>query len=246
MDAPVSLVLLDEVTSTNDHAAELAAQGAPEGTLVVAERQTRGRGRRARPWVSQSGNLFASIVVRPRVPPGRAAEIGFIAAVAVAETVAEMLPGAAAVRVKWPNDVLVNDRKAAGLLLEAAPATAAGTVESLVVGVGVNLRHHPPDALYPATSVAEEGGEPRSAEVAAGMLYGHFARGLAVWRNAGFAPVRAAWLARAAGLGERVTVRLDSETLTGVFKDLDSDGALVLSQGTGSRRIVAGDVFPAR
>lgn len=244
MDTPISLVRLDTVTSTNDHASELASGGAPEGTVVLAERQTAGRGRRARSWVSEPGNLFASIIVRPKAEPARVAEIGFVAANAVVSTVREFVPKTVTVGAKWPNDVLVNGSKVSGLLLEAAPI-AGDVVDWLVVGVGINLCRHPDDTLYPATSITEEGGTVVSPEAAIYAFYGHFARGLASWRADGFKTVRAEWLTHAAGIGEAVTVRLDRETLSGVFKDLDTDGALVLSQGTKTRRIAAGDLFPA-
>ena len=236
------LIRVETVSSTNDLAARHARDGAPEGTVFLADRQTAGRGRLARPWVSEPGNLYASFVVRPDVPPARTAEIGFVAVNAVVDTVRAMLPARVTVHAKWPNDVLVDGAKVSGMLLESAPL-GGGPAEWLVVGIGINLRHHPEETPYPAISVAEAGGTPLSPEEAAGALWGHFRRGLETWRASGFAPVRGSWRTNAAGIGESVTIRLDRETLSGVFMDLDTDGALILSQETGTRRIAAGDLF---
>ena len=117
-------VALDETGSTNEDAAAAARDGAPEGTLIWARRQTSGRGRRGRMWISPEGNLHISIVLRPNVPPSRAGEIAFVAALAVAEACAALARGAD-VRCKWPNDVLVDGRKAAGLLIESSIAGGA-------------------------------------------------------------------------------------------------------------------------
>ena len=242
MTAAVRLIRVGSVSSTNDLAARHARDGAPEGTVVLADRQTAGRGRLARPWVSEPGNLYASFVVRPDVPPARTAEVGFVAVNAVVDTVRAMLPASVPVRAKWPNDVLVDGGKISGMLLESAPL-GSGPAEWLVVGIGVNLRHHPEKTPYPTTSVAEAGGEPLPPEDAVRVLWANFHRGLTEWHASGFAAVRDAWKASAAGIGEFVTIRLDRGTLSGVFMDLDTDGALILSQEAGTRRIAAGDLF---
>lgn len=232
------------VGSTNDEAKALARSGAAEGTIVWAKRQEAGRGRRGRAWTSPEGNLYTSTVLRPGRSPAEAAQISFVAALAIAETAAAVLPETADIRCKWPNDVLVNGRKLSGILLESE-AGPDGGLAWLVLGVGINLRHSPEGTEFPATSLVAEGAP---AMQPAGLLE-IYAEQLALWYarwlEHGFAPVRSAWMARAKGIGEPVVVRLSDRTLTGTFADLDSDGVLLLDRddGTGRQRIAAGDVF---
>src|SRR5690348_4208194 len=155
------LVARDETGSTNDDAMDAARNGAPEGTLVWARRQTTGRGRRGRAWVSPEGNLHLSIVLRPGVVPRRAGEIAFVAALAAADACAALAP-AADVRCKWPNDVLAAGRKVGGLLIESAFGGAG--VEWMVVGIGVNLTAHPGEVEFPATHLALHAGRALTVE----------------------------------------------------------------------------------
>jgi BirA family biotin operon repressor/biotin-[acetyl-CoA-carboxylase] ligase len=136
------LVELDEIDSTNEQAKRLAIAGAEEGTLVWAHRQTAGRGRRGREWTSRQGNLFTSLIIRPYCAPLEAAQFTFAAALAVRDMVAVHLRNDIEVACKWPNDVLVEGRKVSGILLESSTA-GKGNVEWLVLGVGINLSHHP-------------------------------------------------------------------------------------------------------
>lgn len=238
------LVALEEVGSTNAEAKRLAAEGAEDGTLVWAHRQTAGYGRQGRSWTSEPGNLFVSVIVRPDCGLAEAAQFSFIAAVALGDAIGSLAPPLLEVTYKWPNDVLLNGRKGAGILLEAK-GDAAGQLEWLVIGVGVNVTFFPTDTRLAATSLHFEG---CSAEVSAVDLLEAFARHLLAWVNTwldcGFAPVRQAWLRHAQGLGEAIEVRLPRETLTGTFEDLDADGTLALRLANGSlRHIAAGDVY---
>ncbi len=230
--------------STNDEAKALARAGAPDGTLVWAGEQEAGRGRRGRQWLSPPGNLYLSLVLRPDAAPSRAAQLGFVAALGLGDALRPIVGPALRLRYKWPNDLLANGRKLAGILLESE-TSAKDRVDFVVVGIGVNIVSAPADVEFPATSLAADG----SAGVTpAQLLEGfvrHFAGWAGRWREEGFLPVRAAWLAAASGLGERVRVRLERKTLCGRFHDLDDDGALVLEGAEGRRRIAAGEVFPA-
>lgn len=234
---PFSLVALDTVDSTNDEAKRLARRGFGHGTTVWAQEQSAGRGRRGRTWVSPRGNLHVSILIAAGRPLSQAAELGFVAAVALCEALAPLAP-AARFECKWPNDVWCDGRKIAGMLLESA-----GIGDMVVLGVGVDVVAAPDPALYEATSLRTAG-----ADVEAGAVLAAFCRRLgpwlARWSGEGLAPVLAAWLARARGVGQRIEVRLDGETLTGIFAGLDGDGALLLEGPDGNRRrILAGDVF---
>jgi BirA family biotin operon repressor/biotin-[acetyl-CoA-carboxylase] ligase len=240
-------IRLDRVGSTNEELKRLAAMGAPEGLIVVAGEQTAGRGRRERAWASPPGNLYVSVLFRPDRPMRRVIEVGFVAAVAVAETIAARLPAGADVRCKWPNDVLIGGRKTAGILLEAT-SEADGTALWLALGVGINVVSHPSAAetAYPSTALRAEGAGPVTAEDVLSGLAANLDDGYHRWLQDGFAPVRQAWLARAFGRGGSVDVRLDERTTVhGRFLDLDDDGALLLEDDDGRRRrITAGDVFP--
>lgn len=246
LPAGYRLIALADVGSTSDELKRLAAAGAGDGTVLTARTQSRGRGRGRRQWLSPPGNLYASILVRPDCQPQDGAQLTLVAALAAAEAVAGVVPEPERVRCKWPNDVLVGGRKAAGILLESALA-ASGRIEWIIAGIGINLAWHPPDdagLLYPATSVAAEGGGGVSPAALAVRLVAAFARWRRVWEADGFEAVRAAWLRRAHGLGRPVTVRIDEATLEGVFVDLDPGGAMVVATADGERRVLAGDVLP--
>ncbi len=234
----------DAVGSTNDEAKALARHGAPEGALVWASEQTAGRGRRGRTWRSPPGNLYLSLVLRPDGAPPRAAQLGFVAALGLGDALAALAGPALQLRYKWPNDVLAQGRKLAGILLESETA-ASGRVDFVVVGIGVNLVFAPEDVEFPATSLAAEGVAGVTPAVLLEAFARHFEIWLRRWREEGFAVVRAAWLARASGLGAAIRVRLERTTLAGRFLDLDDDGALVLDGPEGRQRIAAGEVFPA-
>jgi BirA family transcriptional regulator, biotin operon repressor / biotin---[acetyl-CoA-carboxylase] ligase len=234
----------DTIGSTNDEAKALARAGAPSGTVVWAGEQTAGRGRRGRTWLSPPGNLYLSLVLRPDEAPARAAQLGFVAALGLGEALTPLAGHALQLRYKWPNDLLANGKKLAGILLESENATK-DRVDFVVVGVGVNLVDAPRAVEFPATSLAAEG----IVGITPAALLEGFARHFDVWarrwREEGFAPLRAAWLAAASGLGESVRVRLERQTLLGRFQGLDDDGALLLEAAEGRRRIAAGEVFPA-
>lgn len=228
------LVALDSVGSTNDEAGRLANEGAAEGTVVWARQQVGGRGRRGRTWASPEGNLYSSTIIRPACSAPRAAELGFVAALAVGDIV----PSGRTVRLKWPNDVLVDGGKVAGILLESA-IDQRGSVEHVVAGIGVNVASAPqlPEMRYPGAAL---GG---TVENALENLARALAARLAQWRHDGFRAVRAAWLAQAGPLGAEVDVRLGEGLVRGSFAGVDQDGALLLNTATGPRKIVSGELL---
>jgi BirA family biotin operon repressor/biotin-[acetyl-CoA-carboxylase] ligase len=229
-----TLVALDSVGSTNDEAARLAEAGAREGTFVWAREQTGGRGRRGRRWASPVGNLYCSTVLRPECLAARAAELGFVAALAVAD----MVRDGRAVRVKWPNDVLIDGGKVAGILPESSIGQD-GHVEHVVLGIGVNVGFAPslPEMRYPGATL---GG---TVEAAVEALSAGLARWLAEWRRHGFETIRAGWLERAGPLGGEVDVKLGEELVRGAFAGMDREGALLLETPAGTRRIVSGELL---
>lgn len=236
------LAAFDTLASTSDEARRRAREGAPEGTLITARVQTAGRGRQGRAWVSQPGNLHASLLLRPEAPMARAAQLGFAAGLAVADAIGAFA-SKASVTLKWPNDVLLDGRKAAGILLESE-GNAAGRVAFVVIGIGVNLAVSPAGTEFPATSLKAVTGTAPMPEAFLAVLASALALWYERWRTDGFAALRRAWLARAAGLGQALRARLPGETVEGRFAGLDDDGLLLLDAPGGRRRIAAGDVFP--
>jgi BirA family biotin operon repressor/biotin-[acetyl-CoA-carboxylase] ligase len=237
-------LVLGEVDSTNAEAKRRAEEGEAGGLWILARRQTAGRGRRGRAWASKPGNLMATLLLRPEVTAARSAELSFVASLAVAETFEAL--GASKCALKWPNDVLIQDAKAAGILLESS-GTAGGSPDWLAVGFGLNLAWAPADTPYPATALASHiDGLPPDPETVLPILARAWVRRYDTWAREGFAPIRAAWLERARGLGEPLVARLGTREVSGVFRDLDENGALVLETASGRRVISAGEVFFAR
>lgn len=239
------LVALGSVESTNQEARRLAEEGAEDGTLVWALEQKGGRGRRGRDWESPPGNLYVSLVLRPECNLKEATQLGFVAAIALCDAIGSVMPPMVEARVKWPNDVLVNDRKVAGILLETV-IDSDGGLQALLLGMGVNVKSYPEATRFPATSLAFEGAPPEVDETAVLEAFSrHFLNWTNRWLEEGFPPVRANWLHRAKGQGERIAVHLPTKTLRGVFHDLDGDGALCLQSGEHGdvQRIHVGDVF---
>ena len=242
IDARFRLHRFDDIDSTNTEAKRLAAEGAPEFTVVLAKSQNAGRGRRGRHWASPPGNLYSSVVLRPDSTPLEGAQVSFVAALAVSDVARQVLPAAAAIACKWPNDVIVNGHKISGVLLESA--ATAGRLEWLVLGVGINVRHHPGlTGAYPSSALVDEGAAELQVDTAVTYYLDALEAWYGRWRRDGFPAIRAAWLERALGLGGPVSVALERETVTGRFVDLDSSGALIVETDDGAHvMIAAGDV----
>ena len=229
------LLRFAELPSTNDEVMRRASEGAGEGLWVLTDVQTRGRGRQGRDWSNaQGGNFFGSTLIRVQRDDPPAQTLAFVAGVAAREALAKHAPATA---LKWPNDLLIDGRKLAGILLERRD-------ETIVAGFGINLASHPSDTETPATDLRSAIGVTIAPELFCETLAESLSAWLIRWRGQGFAPVREAWLANCTGLGQRIRARLPQETLTGLFSDIASDGALILQLDNGSQRVVhAADVF---
>lgn len=233
----------EEVESTNDEAHRLAEAGALHGEVVVADFQTRGRGRRGRSWVAPRGKaLTFSIVLRPAIAPARAPEITIAAAVAAAEAAREM--GAGSARIKWPNDVECKGRKIAGLLTELR--AEPDRVRHAVLGVGVNVSlqmHDFPEELRPvATSLLLESGERQPRPLVCARLLEHVEEWLSLHETEGFGPVADRWRELSSTLGRRVRIT-GADPIEGDAVDLAEDGALLVRAAGGTLvRVLAGDV----
>lgn len=240
--AGYAVASFDAIDSTNEEARRRATAGERGPTWIWAKQQTQGRGRRGREWESPEGNLMTTLLIAPGVNASEAARLSFVAALAVHDLVATYA-SRSVVKVKWPNDVLVDGKKVAGILLESSGDAGVDALPWVAVGIGVNLVHAPAAAQYPATFIGAHGPAPSPAEALAALAEAWETR-FRTWRVSGFAAIREAWLAVAAGLGQPIEVRLPGETLTGRFETLMPDGALSLLLPTGARRaITAGEVF---
>ncbi|MET0599183.1 MAG: biotin--[acetyl-CoA-carboxylase] ligase [Mesorhizobium sp.] len=234
---------LGDVDSTNSVALELARKGEPGGLWITARRQLKGRGRRGRPWVSEEGNLYASLLLTDPAPPERIGTLPLVAALAVYRTLRPFFAATPqALAIKWPNDVLVDGQKVNGVLLESERLSKGRL--AVVIGCGINCAHHPADTPYPATDLAACGVAVAPDALFAGLAAA-FDRTLAEWNGGlGFEAIRTAWLLAARGVGERVVVSLQDRSLDGRFEDIDREGYLCLRTDDGALRLIsAGDLF---
>lgn len=237
--------VLAEVDSTLDEARRSASElGGPE--WILALNQTAARGRRGRAWAMPRGNFAATLVLRPDQPPGVAALRSFVTSLALFDAVVAVSGRSDGLALKWPNDVLLNGGKLAGILLESIGQ--GGKLSHLAIGIGVNLAAAPgaqeveAGAVRPVSLLSEMG-----AQVAPEEFLDHLALAYARYEQQftdyGFAPIRTAWLARAARLGEVITARTGNSETVGTFADVDKDGQLVLETAKGRVGIPAADVF---
>jgi BirA family biotin operon repressor/biotin-[acetyl-CoA-carboxylase] ligase len=237
---PWRLKVFEHLPSTADLCRRLAEAGEPGGLAIVALRQSAGRGTRGRSWEGAAGNLFMSVLLRPAEPSRNAAQWSLLAGVALADVLSRYVPEPAVLALKWPNDVLMHGRKLAGILVESA-ADDAGCLAWLSIGVGVNLAAAPDVVGRDTACLAEHVAPPAPEAVAADML-----EAIAHWRARrlaeGFAPVRAAFLARAQAPGTPLTLRLGERTLGGTFEGLGEDGSLLVRTDGRVHAFAAGEV----
>lgn len=239
-----TVICLPETTSTNVEAYRLAEGGAAEGTVVIAESQLQGKGRLGRSWHSPSGvNLYCSLILRPPILPVDAFQLTFLSAVAVARAI----EASSAIRplIKWPNDILLNGKKVAGLLNEMSAETER--VHFVILGIGVNLNmrpdQYPEDLRHPATSLFIESGRQVNRLVFARHLLESLDSLYAGYLAHGYSTVRDEWVARCGMIGKRVAVSGGAEQIEGVATGIDDNGALLVTTDSGSQaRVLAGDV----
>jgi BirA family transcriptional regulator, biotin operon repressor / biotin---[acetyl-CoA-carboxylase] ligase len=236
----VRRVCLDVIDSTNAEAMRRAAEGERGPLWIVAARQSAGRGRQGRQWVSRAGNLYATLLVSLPVPADVAAQTSFVAALAVFDVAAGVLADPGKLALKWPNDVLLDGAKLSGILIETVAQQPGLT--TVAIGIGINLAHAPDHTRYGATSLAAHGGDLEPDEAFERLATAMAAR-LAAWNDGrGFAVIRRDWTARAAGLGRVASVTMGERTVTGEITGLAEDGALLLSEGDHLHAIHAGEV----
>ncbi len=239
-----SILFSHEVDSTNEWAKELAMYEAREGTVVIAETQRKGQGRLGREWISPTGGLWFSLILRPKLRPTEAVKLTFVAGLAVAKVLREMFH--LNVETKWPNDVLVNGRKICGILTEMN--TTGEAVNFVIVGVGINANFDvkkvfPEELKEVSTSLENELGRKVQLEELLRGLLERFENLHELFTKEGFKPVLQGWKNYARFLGRQVEVTDPTEKLSGLALDVDNDGALVLKLKAGTaKRVFVGDV----
>ena len=236
------LFVFDELGSTNDEAMRAARGGDAGRTWFVARSQSRGRGRQGRQWVSPSGNLYASLLLIDAVAPQIAPRLGFVAGVALACALRECIGDDKKLRLKWPNDILYDGAKLAGILLESTTLPGGGF--ACIMGIGVNCASRPSDLAYRAIALADIAAPLRTPQDVFKSLSDALIDRLDIFAGGtSFATIREEWLATAAGLDETIRVNLARESLTGIFRGIDDEGRLILEAGGTKRCIEAGDVW---
>lgn len=235
-----ALALFETLDSTSLEARRRADAGARGPIWILALEQTAGYGRRGSGWEQAPGDVAATFLFDPGAPVEKLGQLSFVAALAVADAVRRFAPRAP-IALKWPNDVLVGGGKIAGILLELLKPEGGGLI---ALGVGLNIVTRPVLAEYPTARLLDflEGQPAPSPEAFVHVLDETLHHWRGAWKSGGFQPIRDAWLAAAAGKGEKIRVRLPQETIEGVFADLDSTGALVLDCESGRRTVAAGTV----
>lgn len=233
------LASFDSIGSTNAEAMARLRAGERGPLWIAARAQTAGRGRRGRDWATPEGNLAASLLTMTDVPLWKAATLGFVAGLALDEALKLCAPGLP-VTLKWPNDVLVQDKKCAGILLESEPVDGRLAV---AIGIGVNVVAAPQGLPVQATSLAALG-QHVSAEYLFAALTDAWIAFEQIWENGrGLPEIRAQWLKRASGLGAPVSVQVGNDVRRGIFETLDEEGRLVLRASDNSKvTVTAGDV----
>ena len=232
----------DSLGSTNDEALERARGGDPGNLWIVARRQTRGKGRLGRHWASPEGNLHASVLLRNPCEASRAPELGFVAGLALARAVEDATAGKTAFFLKWPNDLVGDGGKFAGILVEGT--RTPGGDSAAVLGFGVNCAVHPSGLDYPVTNLSDLHGAEIAASRLLALLMERLDETLSLWaRGEGFAAVRVGWLERALPKGSRLTVKRNDVAYSGCFDAIDERGCLRLATPEGMMTVAAGDVF---
>ena len=243
------LLSFDTLDSTNEEAKRLARGGGSHGAVIWARSQTQGRGRMGRDWVSTEGNLFVSLLLQPEKPLAEIAQLSFVAGVAAIESLEGVLPQGNRLQCKWPNDIILNDKKLGGILLESFPTENANNTKErpwVVVGVGINIDAAPKATEFPATCLKDAGVELVSAKIILSRFIHHFIDTYNTWNTKGFTPIRKKLTHVAWGLDQRITARLPDATLSGICQGLDPSGSLQLKLDNGKKHLIhAGDVFPA-
>lgn len=220
------------VESTIDEAKALLAKGAAEGTIVRAERQTAGRGRRGRVWISEPGNIYCTLILMPDCLLSQASQLSFVTAVAVGEAILPFLDASEILSYKWPNDLLLNGEKVAGILIETE-SQGSQMAQTCVVSVGLNLNSIPNNPDYPVTALMKHSSLNVNREMVFPELLAQIDYYYQLWKEKGFEPIRTKWLERAFALGQNMTATMGNQQIFGTFIGINDEGVLLLEDEGG-------------
>mgnify|MGYP005854140893 CR=1 FL=1 len=235
-----------EVDSTNDVAKQLALQGAPEGTAVISEIQRKGRGRKGREWFSPKGGVWMSVILRPKVDPSQAAPITLIAGLAVAKTLSKLYN--LECRLKWPNDVLINEKKVCGVLTEIS--AEMGRINYIVTGIGINanidIDSFPGGFRNSATSLKNELNRDILRDELVKRLLEEFEELYKIFQKQGFSELKEEWKKSASTIGRKVRIITDSRATEGIARDIGENGELFVEAQGSMEKIISGDCIHLR
>lgn len=224
--------------STQDYVKEIAEEGLDAGIVVQCLEQTKGRGRHGREWVSPLGSLYMSVLLRPDCEPVDAGQMSFVAAVAVARAVNEVIKPPHKCSLKWPNDILIDGKKCAGLLIESDIDN--GNLSWLVLGIGANVLASPVEEGIAIQEVAGDKQVP--IHPFRDKVLKHLSDVYDLWQGKGFLPIRDEWLAQAHGLGAELKVNIPDNEKHGIFKTIDETGALIIEVNGAEQKVFSGEI----
>lgn len=234
---------LDAVDSVLQECIRQAKNGADEGTLVWAHEQTEACGRFGHAWHSPRGNLYCALLLRPEFPARLADQLTYIAAISAGTALAGLVSPMTGLRYRWPNDLVMNDGKVAGILLDA-PTPRNDSLDWLAIGLAVNIASYPTDTPFPALSVHAVDG---STEITPTAVLEEYARYFLSWLNRwaedGFDAILKTWRLRADNIGEQIEIQLADGNYEGNFMEVNGDGAMVLEQLDGTHRVISTSEF---
>ena len=232
----MKLIELETIDSTNTYAKDEATKGTESGTVIFSHEQTNGRGRLGNKWISNKGNLFMSVILRPKVELKDIWQLSFITSLAIYNALKDIVPKTETINLKWPNDVLINSSKISGILLETE-----GSADWIVVGIGLNVKVAPENSI----SLSRMAIKNIDAEKMRDLIYAELESLVTKWETDGFEFVRKEWLKHAYKLGKEVKARINNnKVIIGVFKGVDENGSLELKISDGSiKKINSGEVF---
>lgn len=233
-------VYYDSIDSTNSEAKRLCHQGSPEGTVVIAKTQTAGRGRLGRRWISPLGNLYFTMVLKPYVPIEALSQLSLVAGLALAKVIQHYIVGRAIVSLKWPNDVLINQQKVAGILVETDIDSHLTQGTPCYLGIGVNMQSAPELTVYSATSLKDIVSLLPQPQEFLQHYIDNFNALYIIWQQEGFAVLKDEWLSFANGLGDVVqAISGRYGQISGQFKTITDDGGLLLVDPEGNNHVIS-------
>ena len=239
---PFNLKYFDSVESTNDAAASFASRGCKPWTIVCANEQKKGKGRLGRKWISKKGNIFFSIILKPDLKVNYTPQLNFVASLAIYDTLRPFLPREVAFNFKWPNDLLLNEKKFCGILIETS--FIGDTLDWLVLGIGINVLSFPKGTIFPATSLKEMGCKDFSDESFLQRFLENFKKYFVSWEVEGFNRVKRAWLKKAYRLNKNISLNINSKKIIGKFIGIDNSGQIILKLNTEKKKIFnVGDIL---